>query len=66
MSFKHFINSILSMFLADKEFEDLCFEFGIELEDIVSLWFQKSSEGGTFNRFDFLKLNFTSELTRIL
>ena len=23
--------------LSDEEFEDLCFEFGIELEDVVSL-----------------------------
>ncbi len=26
-----------AMQTADKEFEDLCFEFGIELDDIVSM-----------------------------
>ncbi len=26
-----------SIFAADKEFEDLCFEFGVELDDIVSV-----------------------------
>ena len=26
----------VNLFAADKEFEDLCFEFGVELDDIVS------------------------------
>lgn len=27
-------------FLADEEFDELCFEFGLELDEIVSKWLQ--------------------------
>lgn len=29
-------NCILSCFVADEEFDELCFEFGLELDEIVS------------------------------
>lgn len=29
-------NCIISCFIADEEFDELCFEFGLELDEIVS------------------------------
>lgn len=31
-------NCILCCFVADEEFDELCFEFGLELDEIVSLF----------------------------